>query len=121
MGRNTTEQDEVANAPVVEETVDAVADSTDAILEARVQEIFSAQFGGEGNGPVDGTAKWDDIVREMAVEADNLENEYRTVLTKKEHNRTLLRAFAGMGKVPTEVPDFYYPPRKRRSKKDIEE
>ena len=111
----TTEQKMVEEAEVVEPV-----QAEEPELANTVRELIEAQFGGEDQEPTEGTERWDPIVREMVIEADKLETEYRSILQKKEDNRTLLRAFAGMGKVPAEIPEFYYPPRKRLTKAERE-
>lgn len=62
---------------------------------------------------------WPQHIQEMVVEADKLEAEYRTVLLKKEANRTLLRAFRDMGQVKSEVVEYFYKTQNRgpRTKK----
>ena len=110
-----TEAEQVAAAPVVETETPAPVDPA-AELEKEVQELFSQQFGGEDRSPQEGVTPWDNMVREMAVEADRLQTEYERILKAKEDNRTLLRAFVGMDKLPEIVANYYYPPRKRLTK-----
>lgn len=114
----TVEQQQVEDAPIVEAppAPETTPVDPDDALEAAVTALMAEQFGGEDNEPQEGVARWDDMVREMAVEADRLETEYRTILKKKEDNRTLLRAFVGMKKLPAEISRYYYPERKRLTK-----
>lgn len=127
MARKTPEQEMIENAPVVEQPTEPTTEpteqptETDTSLEAQVSEIFRKQFGNDGE-PLEGETRWADFIREQVIEADALEGQYRTILTKKEANRTLLRALGDMEQVPTEIANFYYPPRKRKTKaeKDAE-
>lgn len=130
----TEEQKQVESAPIVETPEHVSVKNTDkakepteaekaaAELEARVKDFIDKQFGGvdendEGTGePQEGVEKLPDFVREQIIEADRLETEYRSILTRKEANRTLLRALSDMGQIPTDVPSFYYPPRQRKGK-----
>lgn len=119
-----TEAEQVRDAPIVEgdnttnvsTPVSAEESAEDAArreLEERVTALFAEQFAGEEGEPAEGVTPWDAIVREQVLEADRLETTYRQTLAMKEANRTLLRAFAGMGKVPLDVADYYYKPTKR--------
>ena len=66
--KNTTEQEQIANAPVVEDTtVDSGTASSDDKLKAEVTALIEAQYGNEGE-PTEGTERWDDIVREMVID-----------------------------------------------------
>ena len=116
-----TEAEQVAAAPVVEQPTPDTPDapsttSTDEELKARVTAIMAEQFGGEDGAPAEGVTPWNDMVRQMVIEADQLETAYQQILKKKEANRTLLRAFRDMGQLPGDVCEFYYTTRKRKTK-----
>lgn len=118
MAKKSTEQEQIANAEVVSDTEYDAAQEGISLGEQLVKD----QFGGDDHEPVEGTERWDDMVREQVIEADRLETMKREVYAKMEANRTLLRAFRDMGKLPAEVVEVYYKTSARgpRKKKDTE-
>lgn len=115
MAKSTVEQEQVAAAPVVE----APDPSPEQALQAAIDALFAVQFGGDDGEyvPTDGAdPEWDTMVREQVLAADQLRIEKEAIFEKMEANRTLLRAFATMNKVPRIVADYYYNPRTRKNK-----
>ena len=118
----TTEEQLVADAPIVEgdnttnESATAPTEGQDAEREALIERataLIQEQFGGEDGAPKEGVTAWPEHIRQVVLDADRLEVEYRQTLAMKEANRTILRAFATMKQLPQDVADLYYKPTKR--------
>lgn len=94
MVKNTTEQDQVANATVLEDDTNAVVQSDQVLTEEQFEALPEA-------------------VRELITDAEALEAEKIMLQVKIDANRTLLRAYRDMGKVSAAVVELYYTSSKR--------